>query len=92
MDKDPIKKVEELTKQVNNYMENRGKDVLSRYPILFSFLATFGIVCTLYGFERVIESVPILGDSPFLILLLGIVILIFTGSLFKHFRSHPPQN
>ncbi|MDO8492200.1 MAG: hypothetical protein Q7S34_00975 [bacterium] len=89
MDNDPIKKVENLTRQVNDYMELRGKDVLSRYPILFSFLATFGLVSVIYGFERIIDGIPFLNNHPFLILILGVGILIFTGSLFKHFKSGP---
>jgi hypothetical protein len=91
MDNDPIKKVENITRQVNDYMETRGKDVLSRYPILFSFLATFGIVSVIYGFERIIDEIPFLNNHPFFILILGIGILIFTGSLFKHFKANLPE-
>ncbi|MEK7567737.1 MAG: hypothetical protein AAB513_02345 [Patescibacteria group bacterium] len=87
IDNDPIKKVEKLTQKVNDYMELQSKGVLSRYPLLFSLLATFGFVSVLYGFERLIDEIPFLNERPFLILFVGFVILIFTGSLYKHFRK-----
>lgn len=87
IDKDPIKEVENLTKKFNDYMEVRGKGVLTRYPLLFSLLGTFGFVSVLYGFEGLIDEIPFLNKHPALILLVGIISLIFTGSLYKKFKS-----
>ena len=86
IDKDPIKEVENLANKVNSYMELQGRGVLSRYPLLFSMLATFGFVSVLYGFERLIDEIPFLNERPLLILFVGFITLIFTGSLYKHFR------
>ena len=87
IDKDPIKEVEKFTQRVNDYMEQRGRSVLARYPLLFSLLGTFGFVSVLYGFEKVIDQIPFFRNNPLLILLMGLGILVFTGSLYKHFRK-----
>ncbi len=92
INRDPIKEVENLTQKVHDYMEERGRDVLGRYPLLFSVLATFGLVSVLYGFERVIDGIPFFHENPILILLMGFAILIFTGSLYKHFRKEDKED
>jgi len=59
------------------------KPVSKCYPTLFMLLVTFGAVSTFYGFERLIQEVPYVGERPFLVLLIGIFTLVFTGTLYK---------
>jgi len=56
---------------------------LARYPLLFTLLTTFGLVATLYGFEGLIDEINFLSNNPIILLTIGVVILIFTGSLYK---------
>ena len=61
-----------------------GRDgVLERHPIVFGFLATFGLVATYYGIEKMIDQVPYLADRPWLIFTVGVAVLVFTGALYK---------
>jgi len=83
MENDPIKRIEDLTKDVHEKIEKRGQSVFARYPMLFSLLGTFGLAMTLYGIEGVVEKIPFFSGRPFLILLVGIVLLVLTGSLYK---------
>ena len=66
----------------------------TRFPIVFIFLSTFGLVSTLYGFEKVIDQITLFENNPLLILLTGILTLAVTGSLFKKLklRTHLPKN
>ncbi len=59
------------------------RSVLERFPILFTLLTTFGVAAVFFGFERILSEVTYLYERPWLILLLGIGILVSTGSLYK---------
>ena len=57
--------------------------VLRRFPIVFTLLTTFGVAAVFFGFERIISDIAFLHDRPWLILSLGVVILLATGTLYK---------
>lgn len=63
-------------------IENRTR-VFERFPLLFTLLATFGFVATLYGFEGIIDSIDLFSENPFILLLAGLAMLLFTGTLYK---------
>lgn len=67
---------------INRLVEKR-QNVFSRFPLLFTMLATFGLVATFYGFERLIDEVDILSDNPYILLGAGVSTLIVTGTLYK---------
>ena len=87
MNTDPIRQVEEITKDINNYMQKRGRSVFGRYPLLFSLLGTFGVVLVIYGFEGVVKNIQFLDDRPALLLAAGIIILSLTGTLYKRIEK-----
>jgi uncharacterized integral membrane protein len=59
------------------------ENALKRFPVLFTLLTTFGVVSTLYGFERIINDIPLLHNNPFSLLIIGVGILALTGTLYK---------
>lgn len=82
--------LEKATNEVGNafkgadkYIDKYRQNILSRYPLLFSFLVTFGVVAVWYGFEAMINMIPFLAGRPILVFFLGIIILLFTGTLYK---------
>ena len=54
-----------------------------KYPLVFTLCAAFGLVATFYGFEKIIDSIPLLTDNPWLVLGLGIGLLIVTGKFYN---------
>ncbi len=54
-----------------------------RYPSIFLVAVTFGVAATFFGFERIIGQVSFLDRNPLLILLLGLGVLVLTGTLYK---------
>lgn len=79
----PLSQLEKITYDTNQYMKGKTKGVLRRYPLTFSLLILFGVVSVLHGFEAVIEMIPFLADRPIVVFFIGLIILVFTGSLYK---------
>jgi midasin (ATPase involved in ribosome maturation) len=75
--------MDKTTAGVDSYIEPVRSSILKRFPILFSILTTFGVSTTFYGFEKVVDGIPVLSTHPFLMLILGMSILAFTGTLYK---------
>jgi hypothetical protein len=61
----------------------RTRGVFQRFPLVFTLLGAFGLVATFYGFEHIIDQIDFLANNPFLLLVLGIGTLVFTGQLYK---------
>lgn len=59
------------------------QNVLERFPLLFTLLGTFGLVATFYGFEHLIDKVALFSENPFILLGMGVLTLVFTGTLYK---------
>ena len=76
-------KIKNVEREVEVLVEPARKTVFKRFPVLFTLLSTFGVVCVLFGFERLITEISFFNEQPFLILLLGISILVLTGTLYK---------
>ena len=77
------KMVVDLPKPVVDKLAKRRDNAFDRFPLLFTLLATFGLVATLYGFEGLINKVDLLAQNPFILLGVGLLTLIISGSLYK---------
>lgn len=87
MIKDPLHKIEHTAMRVDNFMKNKTRGVFNKYPITFSFLVLFGVMSVLHGFDEIIFKIPLLNKNPILVFIAGLVILIFTGSLYKRLQK-----
>ena len=77
------KKVVETPKPVVDRLTRRRNSTFNRFPLLFTLLGAFGVVATFYGFERLIDKLDFLADNPLILLGIGILTLILTGTLYK---------
>lgn len=59
------------------------KTAFQRFPALFSVLGLFGSVATVFGLERVMEEMTVFTRHPVTTLIAGLLILGFTGALYK---------
>jgi hypothetical protein len=64
-------------------LEQTRKGVFDRFPLLFTLLGTFGLVATFYGFEGIIDRIQVLSDNPVILLGVGLLTLVISGSLYK---------
>ena len=71
----PLESLQKLYAQRSN--------VFKRFPFVFALLGTFGFVSTLYGFNHLIVKIPLIANNPYIALVVGLVILLFTGTLYK---------
>lgn len=78
-----LRNLEESKEVVNTHLKNYRDSAFKKFPLLFILLSTFGVVATLYGFEKVIDGIPLFSDNPFLVLFTGVFTLFITGTLFK---------
>ncbi len=79
----PVKKVIELEEHVVKKLARERNHAVAKFPLLFTLLTAFGIVATFYGFEHLIDQVPLLSENPFILLAVGIGTLVLTGTLYK---------
>jgi hypothetical protein len=57
--------------------------VEDRFPLLAGLFVTFGFVCTLYGFEKLIDRVDLFVNNPWILLATGLMTLLITGAAYK---------
>ncbi len=80
---DILKKIEDLTAKINQLFGEKGKNVFSRYPLLFALLIVFGFTMVTQGIKDLLSEVSFFQDKPFTMLLIGLLVLIITGTLYK---------
>jgi len=80
--------VEKTVNGVDSYISPIRETVLKRYPILFSILVVSGAVMTLLGFEYILHQNDILDNYPWVVFLVGVGILSFTGKLYKNLKNN----
>jgi len=74
------------TREIDSYLAPTRKSILKRFPVLFSLLATFGLVMTFLGFEKIVSQITFLDQNPLVMLILGVSILAATGTLYKKLK------
>ena len=76
-------RLQKAERELQATMEPIRRSVLERFPILFTLLTAFGVAAVFFGFERILSEIAFLNNRPWLILLLGIIVLSSTGTLYK---------
>ena len=72
-------RVKEEIKNVGRLVKKEQR-VLGRIPLFFLLLSSFGLVSIFYGFEKILDQTA-LTDQPILMIGVGIVLLLATGSI-----------
>jgi hypothetical protein len=75
--------IERLTEELNDKMNARSKFVLRRYPLTFAIFILFGVVAVSEGVKGIIERVEFLNGHPWTMFLLGLIILLLVGSVYR---------
>lgn len=80
---DPLRHIESLAESTNASMNNRSRTVFRRYPLTFTLLTLLGATALHEGVKGIIDSIHIFEGHPFYLILIGLVVLIITGTLYK---------
>ena len=78
-----IKLLERMGGKLERKIIHIRNSTFSKHPLVFVLLSSFGLVSTFYGFEKVIDTIPYFTERPHMILIMGIFVLTFTGTLYK---------
>jgi len=70
-------------KLVEKKFVEKQQNAFKRFPLLFTMLAAFGVVITYNGIHDLVQKVDWLNRNPVVTLIVGILILLFTGTLYK---------
>lgn len=60
--------------------QRRAKE---RFPLVYAMLATFGLVCTIAGFNHIIAKIEFLNNNPITLIIFGVALLMVTGAAYK---------
>jgi hypothetical protein len=75
--------VKSAEREVNTFTKPARIGTLRKFPILFTLLVTFGVSSVIFGFERILSEIAYLNNHPSVMLIIGVCILIVTGTLYK---------
>ena len=64
-------------------MEKQGKKVFERYPVTFGILILSGVIMVSEGVKIILGNLGLFDNSPYVVLGVGILILVITGSLYR---------
>lgn len=78
-----VEKLEAMGGTFRGRMTRLRESAFARFPVVFVLLSSFGLVATFYGFEKIIDNTKFFANNPITILITGILILVFTGTLYK---------
>lgn len=81
--KDPIEEAEKVVRDLNETAGRYTRPILRRYPFLFAFLITFGVAAIFDGLRFFFDQFEFLKENPFVLISIGVVILLLTGTLYK---------
>jgi len=79
------KKVKEVVghNPVTDKLSRTKQGAFERFPLFFTLMAAFGLVATTDGFTRLMQKIPLLANNPYITLIIGLVVLSITGTLYK---------
>lgn len=84
-----------LTEKLNlETLENRQDKIISllheeqrkakeKFPLTYALLATFGVVCTVTGLNKIISEFDFFNRHPYSLVALGLAVLLMTGAAYK---------
>jgi hypothetical protein len=80
---DVLKHLENLSGEINKAIAPRAKTAFERYPVTFGVLILVGIIALNEGLRGVLKEFGLLDINPAYLLIIGLAILLATGTLYK---------
>jgi hypothetical protein len=75
--------IERLTEEMNKRMAPHSQNAFKRYPLTFTLLGLFGVVAVSEGLKKILDGISFFQNSPFWLLITGLIILTILGSVYK---------
>ena len=84
---DILEKVEDVAEKADKTIQKEWRPIFKKYPLTFTMMSVIGFVATVYGLEGVIDNIEFFHNNPFVVLIIGLLLLLLTGTLFKRLRN-----
>lgn len=82
-DKHKASSLKEFEKELVNKITNQRNDAAIKFPLGFALVATFGLIATMQGFQKLMEKIPLISNNPWISFVSGIAVLFATGTIYK---------
>lgn len=79
-------RLEQLTAQeekILRLLREERRLVREKFPLAYALVATVGFVSVLAGLNRIIDRIDFFNDYPLALVAVGVLILAFTGAIYK---------
>lgn len=70
-------------KKLLQRLSRRRDYAAKKFPLGFALIATFGLVTTMNGLQKLSEKVPVLNNNPWISIVVGLLILIASGTVYR---------
>jgi hypothetical protein len=74
-----IEAEKKLIKMLNKHRDHAAK----KFPLGFALIGTFGVLTTMQGYQKLIDKIPLIQNNPWISLVVGLVTLAITGTVYK---------
>lgn len=88
-EKDILDEIEEIGKKFEHKTAKSSKAAFARYPITFTILSVFGFLAVQAGFINLTAKITFLNNNPWILIFIGLMILIATGTFYKWLHNKP---
>jgi hypothetical protein len=78
-----LESLEKRQEKIISLLHEEQRLAKERFPLVYAMLATFGLVCTIAGFNHVIAKIEFLNNNPITLIIFGIGLLLITGAAYK---------
>lgn len=85
---DPLQHAEKIVKELHDTSGKYTRPVPAQYPLLFLFLVVFSFATILHSFQIVAGRIELFDWHPTYLILIGVLVLFFTGMLYKTLKAH----
>tara|TARA_B100000508_G_scaffold120018_2_gene100929 strand:+ start:1730 stop:2032 length:303 start_codon:yes stop_codon:yes gene_type:complete len=75
--------ISDTEEKIESTIKPVRQNILKRFPTAFLLAVTFGVSITFFGIEQLLSRVGFLNGHPWISLIVGIGILVATGTLYK---------
>lgn len=75
--------VSQVESEIEKTVSPVRHEFLKKFPVPFLLLVTAGLTATMNGLERLLLELPILQNHPSIMLIIGLILLTITGTLYK---------
>jgi hypothetical protein len=81
--KEQIENINRQEEKIIALLHEEQRRAKEKFPLSYALLATFGLVATITGFNKIIAGIDFLNNNPITLVVFGLGLLLITGAAYK---------